>query len=168
MYLLLERIVLERYRKVIITSSIAFKEDSSTEVIWLWFEFKYQGCFKHTVTECLLCDLSAVDLFSSAQTTGDTDKYSRGGTGRPFSTPSLFICLLQAAKYILKCLGHVPSRQDGVRERLADRRHAFDASREWSLMPCCHNVCVWKPERVWVYLAVFWEQRVLRNERNLP
>ncbi len=86
------------------------------------------------MTEPLRCDLSAVDLFSSAQTTEDTGEYSRGGTGRPFSTP-LTVHLSAASTQIhtevsSMSRGHVPSRQDRVRERLADRCHAFHASRE--------------------------------------
>lgn len=93
----------------------------------------------------------------SLQRSSDMINIAEAALGGPLLPLSLFICLLQAPKYILKCLGHVPSWKAGVRERLADRRHAFHASREWSLTPCCHDVCVClKSQRERVYLAMFW------------
>lgn len=82
------------------------------------------------MTECLLFDLSAADLFSSAQTTGDTDKYSSGSAGRPFSTPLTVHLSAASPQTHTEVSGARPLVEGGVRERLADRRHAFHASRE--------------------------------------
>ncbi len=100
------------------------------------------------MTEPLRCDLSAVDLFSSAQTTEDTGEYSRGGTGRPFSTP-LTVHLSAASTQIHTEVSRARPLPAGQGKREASwQMSCISCLQRVKTDGCCHKVCVWKGREI--------------------